>query len=402
MDNYLDFGTPISFGYTAQYLDHKTATRREWKDSHAAKFCNAFDRAAAAGQQLRVPAIDKAYHAGGKQIGWLVIRDRPYKERLSDMGGYDLMYEGGMCDSVEEFIAKYFKGDENLEVWVISFRFVPLSEVEPILSVEDSVESDNEKLPWMPLNAIPTPDSRLKVFGSSKTDEHNTPKFLTDAARLIMGGIDLDPMSNAIANRTIRAHQIYAKQDDGLQREWLGRVWLNPPFSLADRAVEKLIIGYESGDVFEAILLIKSAPDTKRHQSLYPYPFCDLNGRLKFEAEGNKQSAPFATVLFYLGPNFPRFRQIMSAHGRVHLGQRLTKELELENLRLSQENSILRCVDTPVPDVPGLLNCGKCGGHGCEECDLGWSRATNWEEVSKAYFDAFDPNDLPLWMEEPA
>ena len=192
------------------------------------------------------------------------------------------------------------------------------------------------------LNAIPAPSISLKVFGSAKTDEHNTPEFITDAARAVMGGIDLDPMSNAIANRTIKAHQIYTKEEDGLLGGWSGRIWLNPPFSLADRAVEKLVAGYEYGAIFEAILLIKSAPDTKRHQALYPYPFCDLNGRLKFEAEGNKQSAPFATVLFYFGSNFPRFREIMSAHGRVHLGQRLTKELELENLRLRREAAVLR------------------------------------------------------------
>ncbi len=396
MTNYLDFGTPISFGYTAQYLDHKTCTRRDWKDSHAAKFLNAFDRAAAAGQQLRVPAIDKGYHAGGKQIGWLVICDRPYKERLADMGGYDLMSEGGMCDSVEEFIAKYFKGDENLEVWVISFRFVPLLN-EPIPSVENLIESGNEKLP---LNAIPTPDPRLKVFGSCKTDEHNTPKFLTDAARLVMGGIDLDPMSNAIANRTIRAHQIYTKQDDGLSQKWLGRIWLNPPFSLADRAVEKLIASYESGDVFEAILLIKSAPDTKRHQSLYPYPFCDLNGRLKFEAEGNKQSAPFATVLFYLGPNFPRFREIMSPHGRVHLGQRLTEELEGDRRRLRNEVAALRGKPELIDLSEILKHCDKCNGRGCDKCDFGWSRDTNWDELVRLSEISFGSTNLPPWAKE--
>lgn len=378
MSDYLDFGTPISFGWTAQYLDRKTATRREWKDSYAAKFCNAYDRAAAAGQQLRVPAIDKGYSVGGKQIGWCVLTRRPFKERLADMGGYDLREEGVPCASVEEFISKYFKGDETLEVWVFSFKFIPLAE-----ECFEAPDREPVELPWIPLNTIPAPSPSLKVFGSSKTDEHNTPEFVTDAARAVMGGIDLDPMSNAIANRTIRAHQIYTKQDDGLQREWLGRIWLNPPFSLADRAVEKLIIGYESGDIFEAILLIKSAPDTKRHQSLYRYPFCDLNGRLKFEAEGNKQSAPFATVLFYLGPNFPRFRQIMSAHGRVHLGHRLTEELEGDRLRLSNEVAVLKGKPESVDLSEILKHCDKCNGRGCDKCDFGWSRATNWDELMR-------------------
>lgn len=177
-------------------------------------------------------------------------------------------------------------------------------------------------------------NNKLKALTSNKTDEHNTPKFLIDAARAIMGGIDLDPMSNPIANQTVRAHRIFTKADDGLTKPWLGRIWLNPPFSLADRAVPRLIASYESGDVFEAVLLLKSAVETKRYQLLYPYPFCEFNKRVNYVALGNKSGSPFATTLFYLGPNFPRFRQIMSGYGRVHLGQRLTAELEGERLEL--------------------------------------------------------------------
>ncbi|WP_373534732.1 hypothetical protein [Microcoleus sp.] len=453
MNSYLDFGTPISFGYTAQYLDYKTCTRREWKDNHAAKFCNAYDRAAAAGQQLRVPAIDKGYHAGGKQIGWCLINCRPCKQRLWDMdlSNADLMAEGGMCRSVADFIRQYFplpKSAVNLgfeedlrEVWVIQFqftalpdanlKFVPVEErplykmlqarrVEALREIEIIKQSprslwpefmlkmfpevsppvESAELPWMPLNAIPAPNPSLKVFGSSKTDEHNTPEFITDAARAVMGGIDLDPMSNAITNRTIRAHQIYTKSDDGLPKPWCGRIWLNPPFSLADRAVEKLIAGYESGDVFEAILLIKSAPDTKRHQSLYPYPFCDLNGRLKFEAEGNKQSAPFATTLFYLGSNFPRFREIMSAHGRIHLGRRLTEELESDRLRLRNEIEILKN-GTKLDLSTILKHCDKCGGRGCGECDFVHEPFQNTlcpdGEVSPQIIEVLEPEEKPVY-----
>lgn len=177
-------------------------------------------------------------------------------------------------------------------------------------------------------------NSDLKVLTSAKSDEHNTPKFLIDAARAIMGGIDLDPMTNAIANRTVRAYQIYTKSDNGLSKSWLGRIWLNPPFSLADLAVPKLIASYESGDVFEAVLLLKSAVETKRYQLLYPYPFVELNKRVNYDSPDNKDGAPFATVLFYFGPNFPRFRQIMSDYGRVHPGARLFQELESDRAEL--------------------------------------------------------------------
>lgn len=127
---FLDFGVPISFGYTAQYLDLKTETRREWKDSHADKFCRAFDRAESLGKTLRIPAIDKGYHAGGKQIGHCIIMSRPTKSLISSMGYGCLINEGGMCRTAEEFADKYFGGRHTAEVWVISFAFVPLPGVE--------------------------------------------------------------------------------------------------------------------------------------------------------------------------------------------------------------------------------------------------------------------------------
>jgi hypothetical protein len=128
--DYLDFGTPISFGFTAQYLDQKTETRREWKDSHAEKFCKAFDRAQSLGKTLRVPAVDKSYHAGGKLIGHCIIISRPVKNSLNEMGYSNLINEGGMSRTVEEFVDKYFGGRKDAEVWVILFAFIPLPEIE--------------------------------------------------------------------------------------------------------------------------------------------------------------------------------------------------------------------------------------------------------------------------------
>jgi hypothetical protein len=226
-----------------------------------------------------------------------------------------------MSATVGEFISQYFKGNTDLEVWVINFHFVSSIEAEknPVLE-----EASNP----------PVTSKVLQVLTSNNSDEHNTPAFLAIAARSVMGGIDLDPMSNPIANETIGAHRIFTKQDDGLTKRWLGRVWLNPPFSLADFAVPKLIASYESGDVFEAVLLLKSAVETKRYQLLYDYPFVELNKRVNYRAPGNKSGAPFATVLFYLGSNFTRWREVMSVYGRVHPGTRLFRELESDRSEL--------------------------------------------------------------------
>ncbi|WP_445300328.1 MULTISPECIES: DNA N-6-adenine-methyltransferase, partial [unclassified Microcoleus] len=93
---------------------------------------------------------------------------------------------------------------------------------------------------------------------SSKTDEHGTPHFLAQAAREVLETIDLDPMSNHAAQKIIRAQKFYTKEEDGLTKPWIGRIWLNPAFSLADEAVAKLIGAYEVGICPEALLLIKA------------------------------------------------------------------------------------------------------------------------------------------------
>lgn len=329
--NYLDFGTPISFGYTAQYLPQKSVTRRDWKDSHAAKFIRAYERAAANGEELRVPAIDKGYHADGKQIGWAILTEIPYKEKLKDMPEADLVAEGGMCSTVSEFAAKYFKEDLDKETWVVRFKFQAIETEthapEPGTALAASRRGKNLPTITDSLSEINV-GRNLKILTSAKSDEHGTPHFLVEAAREVMGAIDLDPMSNLEAQEIIQAQRFYTKEDDGLTKPWIGRIWLNPAFSLADEAVAKLIEACEVGLATDAILLIKATPETKRHQSLAAYPFCELNKRVKFIAESNKDQAPFATLIFYLGNNFPKFREVFSQFGNIRLGQKQVDELE--------------------------------------------------------------------------
>lgn len=46
-----------------------------------------------------------------------------------------------------------------------------------------------------------------------------------------LGEFDLDPCTSEIAYKLNRsAKKYYTKEDDGLSKEWFGRVWLNPPY----------------------------------------------------------------------------------------------------------------------------------------------------------------------------
>lgn len=63
---------------------------------------------------------------------------------------------------------------------------------------------------------------------ANTTDEWYTPKEIIDA----LGKFDLDPC--APVNPLWQTAEImYNKNQDGLTKKWIGRVWLNPPYLIA-------------------------------------------------------------------------------------------------------------------------------------------------------------------------
>lgn len=154
------------------------------------------------------------------------------------------------------------------------------------------------------------------------SDEWYTPRHIIEAARSVLGGIDLDPASCATAQEIVQAGRYYTKEIDGLSQPWYGRVWLNPPYSmpLIAHFTGRLWRAYENSEIERAILLVNNQTDTAWcHDLLIRYPVLVTRQRIKFFKPARMaESAPRqGQLVFYLGPDPARFARIFSAYGTI-------------------------------------------------------------------------------------
>jgi ParB family chromosome partitioning protein len=154
-----------------------------------------------------------------------------------------------------------------------------------------------------------------QILHQSKSVEWYTPKKYVDAARYVMGGIDLDPASCRKANEVVRAAVYYDAAMDGLRREWFGSVWLNPPYGKygaeSSQAVWmcKLIDEFLAARVREAVLLVNAVPGTRWFRKIWEYcaagdaSICFTDHRIRFvDLAGEVARQPtHSNVFVYFG-----------------------------------------------------------------------------------------------------
>lgn len=163
-----------------------------------------------------------------------------------------------------------------------------------------------------------------KTFGDgsqpnqqSLSNEHYTPAKYVEAARKVLGAIDLDPASCKEANKTVKAKQYF--DTGGLEQEWVGRVWLNPPYGrLAGSFIEKLADEVQAGRVGAAIALVNAhCTDTAWFQRLWSGLLCFTDHRINFYGDESRSGSTHGSAFAYFGPNETAFVNAFRQFGPI-------------------------------------------------------------------------------------
>ena len=138
------------------------------------------------------------------------------------------------------------------------------------------------------------------AFASSASDEWPTPADFFAVVEREFGPFDLDPCCTAAS---AKAPHFYTAADDGLSREWFGRVFMNPPYSAISAWMAKAAATAAAG-FGPVVCLVPARTDTRWFwRYALPASVLLLPGRLKFGESRN--SAPFPSCLVVMRPVLP-------------------------------------------------------------------------------------------------
>ena len=154
------------------------------------------------------------------------------------------------------------------------------------------------------------------VVNNSTDNEWYTPSEYIEAAREVMGSIDLDPASNDFANETVKAEHYYTEEENGLLQEWYGNIWMNPPYSTA--LVKDFAIKLADSTFEQAVILVNNATETTWFKVLISKASAIVftTGRIHFRKRDGAKGAPLQGQAFiYCGNNPDKFLNVFAKFG---------------------------------------------------------------------------------------
>ncbi|HLC28336.1 MAG TPA: DNA N-6-adenine-methyltransferase [Dehalococcoidia bacterium] len=162
------------------------------------------------------------------------------------------------------------------------------------------------------------------VAQNAGVSEWYTPSDIIERARDVLGSIDVDPASHKDAQKIVNAATYFDLKSDGLQQEWKGTVWLNPPYSqpLIQQFIEKLVQEFKARRTTAAISLTNNGTETDWGQLLlcHSSEVCFPRGRVRFWNTTEESFPLQGQMICYFGDGkefFGRFGElgvVMDAH----------------------------------------------------------------------------------------
>jgi phage N-6-adenine-methyltransferase len=171
------------------------------------------------------------------------------------------------------------------------------------------VETENERIS---VNLTKAGGKHVRGTLGTGENEWYTPQEHIDRAARVLGGIDLDPASSLHAQEKVRAKRFFDVEKNGLNQEWQGTVWLNPPYAqpLIGQFMAKLCEEVSAGRTTAAIALTHNYTDTRWFQDTAEVAaaICFTRGRIRFYSPSGEIAAPTqGQAFFYFGNDADTF-----------------------------------------------------------------------------------------------
>ena len=188
--------------------------------------------------------------------------------------------------------------------------------------------------------------------------EYYTPVEWLEAARSVLGSIELDPASCDTANQNVKAARFFSKNDNGLAQSWVANtLWMNHPFHRGEKAcptnrkkckkkscrdrgyhidkdipsnddwISKLLTEFDAGNFKEAIIITFANTSEGWFKKLLDFPQCFPNKRVHYiKPDGTvDKNCTKGSVITYLGPNLDTFAAVFSEFGQIKVAYQIQK-----------------------------------------------------------------------------